>query len=57
MISYIYYRNNVDVYLDGKHVGVIKQEEGGYRYYPGKSKRGGELFTTIQQVRNSLESD
>lgn len=57
MIMYMYYRDNVEVYLDTKHVGVIKKEEGGYRYYPDKSKRGGELFATLQGVKNSLESD
>ena len=58
MIQYLYTEGrrdaNVKVRLDGKIIGEIKREDGGWRYYPSGKKTGGELFTTLQQCQKSL---
>lgn len=47
----------VYVYLDDKRVGTIKHAKirSGWQYYPLKSKIGGEVFQTIEEVKESLE--
>lgn len=45
------------VLLDGKIVGQIKTVFGGFSYFPKGSKTGGELFKTINLVKQSLENE
>jgi len=60
------YRTNIDVLLDGKIIGHIKESraDGKSRYYPGfsgfyyKPKQGrtaGSIFPTVAEVKRSLE--
>ncbi len=56
-MSTITYKSEICVALDGKHVGQIKSEEGGYRYFPLFSLKGGELFPTLEACKASLEED
>ena len=49
----------VAVYLKDKReklVGYIKQETGGFRYFPAGGN-GGELFPTLNLCKKSLESE
>lgn len=59
MIKYKKDNTNIAVLLDGKIVGSIRPVAGGYRYFPrGKGEKfAGEVFKTIQQVKESLESE
>jgi hypothetical protein len=45
------------VYLDGKLVGHIKCLHGCYQYFPKGHKDGGEVFTTMEACKRSLEQD
>jgi hypothetical protein len=47
------------VYLDGKLVGCIAKVDGGYQYIPDKhdSSWGGDVLSTLQEVKASLEED
>lgn len=47
----------ISVSLDNKIIGLIKQVEGGYQYFPKGKKIGGEIFKTVREVKNSLEND
>jgi len=47
---------SIRVYSGGLRVGTIRAVEGGFRYFPKGSKVGGEVFTTIAAVKQSLES-
>lgn len=47
---------HIAVYLWGRYVGNIVRVAGGYQYRPNKSKQYGEVYATIQQVKNSLEN-
>jgi hypothetical protein len=52
----ITYLINVQVKLDGKVIGTIKQNKQGFAYHPkGNSKHCGETFATIEQVKKTLE--
>lgn len=42
------------VKLDGKHVGEIRKVKDGYQYYAKGEKKGGELFSRVSEVQNSL---
>lgn len=42
------------VYLDKKHVGVIKKVEKGWCYFPKGQKVGGKVFTFISDCERSL---
>ena len=46
----------VMVYLDEKLVGMIKQVDGGWAYFPrGTGGSCGETFTTLAECKHSLE--
>lgn len=45
----------VVVRIDGKKSGEIVPVEGGFRYFPTGSKRGGEVYPSIEEVKASLE--
>lgn len=45
---------NVDVYLDKKRVGTIKQVIGGFAYFPKGQREGGSVFPELHQVKLSL---
>jgi len=47
----------VKVFLDKKHVGNIRNVEGGYQYFPKGHKEGGEVFKTMFDCKNSLFCD
>lgn len=51
------HKGDVDVYLFRKRTGMIAKEAGGWRYWPKGHTTGGDLCRTLQQVKNSLESD
>jgi hypothetical protein len=48
-----------NVFLEGKIVGTIKKEKGGYQYTPkGCTKKyAGELYITLEGVKRSLEGE
>lgn len=47
---------SVRVYLDGKHVGTIRNEvPNGFAYYPVGSRSKGEVLSTIAAVKATLE--
>ena len=55
----ITYENVINVRLDGKTIGTIKEVDGGYQYYPkghGKSWAG-DVYPTIKEVKDSLEEN
>ncbi len=58
MIEYLYTEGNMDaplkVRLDGKYCGDIKPVKDGWAYYPKDKKDHGEVFSTIQDVQDSL---
>ncbi len=48
------------VYLDGKHVGYIKdvgKTKHGWQYYSKGKKEGGEIFGSLQKCKQSLEGE
>ncbi len=48
----------IQVKLDGKVVGLIRQTSTGYAYKPkGAGSKWGETFSTIDAVKRSLEED
>jgi len=47
-------RTQVHVYLDNKYVGSIVDVKGGYQYLPKRSSQRGDIFPTIQEVKDSL---
>ncbi len=59
------YAAATNVYLDGKHIGEIREEKGtltgwdqqgiGYRYYPKGQKMGGDLYAFLDTCKKSLE--
>lgn len=46
----------IDVRLDGKIVGEIRGCAGGYFYKP-TGRKGGEVMSTVGEVKRSLEAD
>lgn len=44
------------VYLDGRQVGVIKSEGGGFKYYPhgATAMNAGDIFPTLVECKRSL---
>jgi len=46
----------ISVFLDYKKVGKIKQVEYGWRYFP-TGGMGGDVFNTLDQLKDSLEQD
>lgn len=48
-------KHEVKVYSDGLHVGTIKGEANGYRYFPRGSKTGGALYGLLTHCQSSLE--
>lgn len=56
----ITYKTEVKVYIDGKHVGTIREYKGlgghiPYQYFPKGSKTGGAPYATIELCKKSLE--
>lgn len=49
--------NQMVVHLEGKKVGDIHKVEGGYQYFPNNQTKGGEIFSTIADVKLSLEEE
>lgn len=47
----------VEVCLEGKLVGRIKQWKDGWQYIPLGQKRGGEIFPTLEACKKSLEEE
>lgn len=52
MITYV---ESIRVYLDGVHCGQILKVKGGYCYYPKGDILGGKVYSTIRQVKESIE--
>lgn len=50
------YITTVTVKMDGKAIGVIKEVEGGYQYFPKGSKTGGDILASVAAVRATLEA-
>lgn len=58
MISYKNKNDYIEVFLDKKMIGKIKEnKEKLFQYFPKGSKNYGEPFKTIAEVKKSLESD
>lgn len=60
MITYVQQGQNVQVFLEKRHVGEIRKEEEGWRYWPRgvKSVAGaGDLFPSPSLVKRSLEDE
>ena len=61
MIIYRYKKGAIFVYLNDRRVGtilsVIKDNRYHYTYYPLHVNDHGEVFNTIQEVKNSLEGN
>lgn len=59
MIIYRYKKGAIFVYLDDRRVGtilsVMKDNRYHYTYYPLHINDHGEVFQTIQEVKDSLE--
>lgn len=43
------------VKLDRTPVGVIHAVDGGWQYTPRGQREGGEVFKTVQEVKNDIE--
>jgi len=56
MIQYLQEGNSFKVRLDGKIAGKIKSVDGGWQYFPSGSKKGGEIYTKLEDVMHSLEN-
>lgn len=56
-MSGISYETKVTVKLDGKIIGHIQEKNGGFAYFPKGSKDHGEIFSSISDVKKSLEED
>lgn len=46
---------NIIVRLDDKLAGHITQVKGGYQYFPKGKKSGGEIFSSMEECKESLE--
>lgn len=61
MITYKYKKGAIFVHLEGKRVGtilsVMVDSRYHYTYYPLHVNDHGEVFNTIQEVKNSLEGN
>jgi len=55
MITYEEYPIKIAVKLEGKVVGHIEPIGKGYHYLHKSQKDGGQTFSTIQAVKNSIE--
>ena len=51
MLEYVY---KIQVKLDGKMIGEIRQVSGGYQYFPKGQKIGGAVYGSIEAVKRSL---
>lgn len=52
----ISYEIDVKVNLYNKHIGNIKQVDGGYQYVAKGHKTGGDVFPTLDKCKQSLEN-
>jgi hypothetical protein len=52
----ITYEVDIKVNLYNKHIGNIKQVDGGYQYFAKGHKTGGEIFLTLDKCKQSLEN-
>lgn len=57
MITYIEKPYGIIVRLDGKRVGTILKDPDGYYYLPYGSTTKGQVYSTLAEVKRSLESD
>lgn len=57
MISYATAPNKIDIQvkLDGRVVGAIRRDSGGWYYQPKGSKAKGEQFHALADVKHSIE--
>jgi len=44
----------IGVKLDGKVVGEIRGVEGGWQYFPRGQKKGGDVFASLERLKESL---
>lgn len=58
MITYLTKPDCIIVKLEGKEVGTIRLVTalGGYQYFPKNSESGNEIYSTIFEVKQSLEA-
>lgn len=57
MITFQKCKGVYKVYLSGQKVGQINSVKGGgFQYTPKGQKEGGEVFTTVDEVKQSLEN-
>lgn len=49
--------HHIQVWLDGKIVGKIRNVLNGWRYYPKGSHDSGQTFPTLADVKRSLEEE
>jgi hypothetical protein len=47
----------IQVKVEGKATGKIKPVDGGFAYFPKASKLQGATFSTVREVRDSLEEE
>ena len=49
----------IAVYLSGKRVGTIESVNGrnGFTYFPAGSRKHGDVFPSVWQVKKSLEAE
>jgi len=48
------FKEFIEVRLDKKHIGNIKEGERGFQYFPKGQKDGGDVFSTIEKCKGSL---
>ena len=52
----ISYEVEIKVNLYNKYIGTIKQVEGGFQYFPQGHNFPGNLYTTLDKCKQSLEN-
>lgn len=52
-----HYGGQTRVSLEGRWIGYIKQEDGGWRYYPKGWTTGGDIYPTLAACKASLEAE
>lgn len=57
MITYTTKPTVVEVRVEGRLFGHIKQVPGGYQYFPLGQKTGGGVFKTLTEVKSCLEGE
>lgn len=49
--------HTVKVHLNGKHIGSIRHDGGGWRYFPKGWTTGGDIYPTLAACKASLEAE